>query len=118
MTVDRKIANSLKNLAEIGSGQYISFISDCLLNYSRPIDDPIPRNCLAPFVSLPSMPRKTLSYLLLRMIVLSFPTCTIGGQVGDHKNQAFPPSLIDNELLCFGIKASLPQCVEENQIVH
>ena len=35
-----------------------------------------------------------------------------------HENQAFPPSIIDNELLYFGKKASLLQCIEKNQTVQ
>ncbi|KAL8620123.1 hypothetical protein ACOMHN_052065 [Nucella lapillus] len=111
------------NAKRIGEEQFEAFTRECLLDRTKAVDDPIPRNKLKVFsTSAPRSQSKGQQQLAsVKNDRELFARMYIGCQTRDgnleeffrHENQACPPALSDSGSLCTGTKSDLLTCLEE-----
>ncbi|QQP38995.1 uncharacterized protein LOC103506659 [Caligus rogercresseyi] len=111
------------NAKKIGQEQFEAFTRECLLDTTKAVDDPIPRNKLKVFsTSTPRSKSKGQQQLIsVKNDHDFFARMYIGCQTRDgnledffrHENQACPPALSDGGNLFTGTKSDLITCLEE-----
>ncbi|KAL8570989.1 hypothetical protein ACOMHN_037849 [Nucella lapillus] len=114
---------TVMNAKRIGQEQFEAFTRECLLDRTKAVDDPIPRNKLKVFsTSTPRNQSKGQQQLAsVKNDRELFVRMYIGCQTRDgnheeffrHENQACPPALSDGGSLCTGTKSDLLTCLEE-----
>ncbi|KAJ8395934.1 hypothetical protein AAFF_G00026420 [Aldrovandia affinis] len=114
---------TVMNAKRIGQEQFEAFTRECLLDRTKAVDDPIPRNKLKVFsTSTPRSQSKGQQQLAsVKNDRELFARLYIGCQTRDgnleelfrHENQACPPALSDGGSLCTGTKNDLLTCLEE-----
>ncbi|KAJ8394425.1 hypothetical protein AAFF_G00046360 [Aldrovandia affinis] len=114
---------TVMNAKRIGQEQFEAFTRECLLDRTKAVDDPIPRNKLKVFsTSTPRSQSKGQQQLAsIKNDRELFARLYIGCQTRDgnleeffrHENQACPPALSDGGSLCTGTKYDLLTCLEE-----
>lgn len=122
--VDPLISASLNNVEKVGIDQYNAFVNDRLIARTKPLDDPIKKNQLAPFHQPSRKVQQSSKMSVVKSDCSFFSRLYIGCQTrgGDlddffqYENQPFPPSLSDNGQLRFGQKSDLLQCIENDTV--
>ena len=114
---------TVMNAKKIGQEQFEAFTRECLLDRTKAVDDPIPRNKLKVFsTSTPRSKSKGQQQLIsVKNDRELFARMYIGCQTRDgnleeffrHENQACPPALSDGGNLFTGTKSDLITCLEE-----
>ncbi|KAL8591566.1 hypothetical protein ACOMHN_055533 [Nucella lapillus] len=114
---------TVMNAKRIGQEQFEALTRECLLDRTKAVDDPIPRNKLKVFsTSTPRSQSKGQQQLAsVKNDRELFARMYIGCQTRDgnleeffrHENQACPPALSDGGSLCTGTKSDLLTCLEE-----
>ncbi|KAJ8393331.1 hypothetical protein AAFF_G00062320 [Aldrovandia affinis] len=113
---------TVMNAKRIGQEQFEAFTRECLLDRTKAVDDPIPRNKLKVFsTSTQARAKVSNSSPPSRMTMNSSHACTLAARRGmetlrsyfRHENQACPPALSDGGSLCTGTKNDLLTCLEE-----
>ena len=117
-----EVVESVKNIKKIGQSQYKAFVTERMVERTRPITHPIKRNKL-PLFSRPTT--KTVSKKQAQVSALKddcslfsrlYISCqTREGDLGDffrHENQPWPPSLSHHGQLRQGNKAELVRCLQ------
>ncbi|KAL8599495.1 hypothetical protein ACOMHN_065946 [Nucella lapillus] len=117
------VVETVMNAKMIGQEQFEAFTRECLLDRTKAVDDPIPRNKLKVFsTSTPRSQSKGQQQLAsVKNDSELFAHMYIGCQTRDgnleeffrHENQACPPALSDGGSLCTGTKSDLLTCLEE-----
>ena len=120
--VDTSVASSIYQAEDIGKKQYLTFITERLIERTTPLSEPITKNKLSLF-SRPhprekSKTSKQLSSLKSDVSLFSRLYIACQSRDGDldnffqHENQAFPPSLSNLGKLRQENKANLLSCLE------
>lgn len=114
---------TVMNAKRIGQEQFKAFTRECLLDRTKAVDNPIPRNKLKVFsTSTPRSQSKGQQQLTsVKNDRELFARLYIGCQTRDgnleeffcHENQACPPALSDGGNLFTGTKSDLITCLEE-----
>ncbi|KAL8619769.1 hypothetical protein ACOMHN_025855 [Nucella lapillus] len=113
---------TVMNAKRIGQEQLKAFTRECLLDRTKAVDDPIPRNKLKVFsTSTPRSQSKGQQQLAsVKNDRKLFARMYVGCQTRDgnleffrHENQACPPALSDGRSLCSGTNSDLLTCLEE-----
>ncbi|KAL8559114.1 hypothetical protein ACOMHN_046162 [Nucella lapillus] len=114
---------TVMNAKRIGQEQFEAITRECLLDRTKAVDDPIPRNKLKVFsTSTPRCQSKGQQQLAsIKNDRELFARMYIGCQTRDgnleeffrHEIQACPPALSDGGSLCTGTKSDLLTCLEE-----
>ena len=116
-------AETVMNAKRIGQEQFETFTRECLLDRTKAVDDPIPRNKLKVFsTSTPRSRSKGQQQLASvkndrELFARLYIVCqTRDGNLEEfcrHENQACPPALSDGGNLFTGTKNDLITCLEE-----
>ena len=117
-----EVVESVQNIKKIGQSQYKAFVSERMVERTKPITHPIKRNKL-PLFSRPttkSVSKKQAQVSALKDDCLLFSRLNISCQTreGDleeffrHENQPWPPSLSQHGQLRQGNKAELVRCLQ------
>ncbi|KAL8586673.1 hypothetical protein ACOMHN_038659 [Nucella lapillus] len=114
---------TVMNAKRIGQEQFEAFTRECLLDRTKAVGNPIPRNKLKVFsTSTPRSQSKGQQQLAsVKNDREVFARMYIGCQTRDgnleeffcHENQACPPALYDGGSLCTGTNSDLLTCLEE-----
>ena len=110
-------------MEKLGHGQYVTYVSECLVSQTVPITEPIKRNGLCLF-SRPPVRKKSSKQLQLSSLKNKcslFSRLYIASQIrnGDldeffkHESQAYPPALTQTGMLRTGMKSDLLHCLQE-----
>ncbi len=120
---DTAVINSLKNIEKLGQEQYDSYVSERLVNQTKPITDPIKLNKLSLFSWHPAREKSKSQQQLssLKSDCSLFSRLYIASQIRDgnldeffeHENQACPPSLSHMGKVRTGTKSDLLGCLED-----
>ncbi|KAL8623394.1 hypothetical protein ACOMHN_060264 [Nucella lapillus] len=113
---------TVMNAKRIGQEQFEAFTRECLLDRTKTVDDPIPRNKLKVFsTSTPRSQSKGQQQLAsVKNDRELFARMYIGCRTRDgnleeffcHEIQECPPALSDGGSLCTGTKSDLLTCLE------
>ena len=120
---DPAVINTVRKIETLGQGQYDTYVSDRLVNQTKPISTSIKKNNLPLFNRLP-VREKTKSQLQLTSLKndcslfsrLYVASQVRGGNLDDffeHENHAYPPALSQNGKLRLGTKSDLVRCLED-----
>lgn len=120
---DVAVVESLNQIEKLGQDQYDTYVSERLVNHTKPITDLIPRNNILLF-SRPPVREKSKSQQQLSSLKNDcslFSRLYIASQMRDgnldeffeHENQACPPSLSHMGKLRTGTKSDLLGCLED-----
>lgn len=114
---DPKVANTIRNIEQIGKNQYQEYIRDRLDNRTKPLSDPIKQNKLHLFSRQESkvVAKDKQQISSLKQNCSLFAQLYVSCQVRDgnldeffrHENQAYPPSLSQFGQLRLGSKSDL-----------
>lgn len=120
--MDQSVVNTVNRVVELGQEQYTTFIQERLLDQTKRITDPLPRNQL-PLFSTPASKRPAkgkLEIASLKNDCNLFSRLYVACQTRDgdldgffsHENQSTPPSLSQYGKLRPTNKAALLTCLE------
>ncbi|XP_076078833.1 uncharacterized protein LOC143048849 [Mytilus galloprovincialis] len=115
--VDPKVANTVRNIEQIGNDKYHEYVRERLDKRTRPLSDPIKQNKLHLFrrQELRSESKEKRQISSLKQNCSLFSQLYVSCQVRDsdldeffpHENQAYPPSLSQFGQLRLGSKSDL-----------
>ncbi|KAK3737220.1 hypothetical protein QZH41_001820 [Actinostola sp. cb2023] len=116
------IVNNVRQIETLGKQQYENFVTERLVNRTKPITEPIKRNKLPLFSKPPAQEKSKAQHkvISLKNDCSLFSRLYIACQIrnGDleeffkHENQAFPPSLSQAGAMRSGTKSDLVHCLE------
>lgn len=118
----KEVVESVKNIQKVGQDQYKAFVTEKMIQRTKPITDPIKRNKLPLFSRLPikAASKKQAQVAALKDDCSLFSRLYIACQSRDgdlqdffkHENQPWPPSLSQQGQLRQGNKAELVRCLQ------
>jgi hypothetical protein len=121
--VDTEVIHTVNHIEKLGQDQYDTFITERLVDQTKPINDPIKRNNL-PLFSRPPVREKSRSQQQISSLKNDcslFSRLYIASQIRDgnldeffaHENQACPPALSQMGKLRSCTKSDLVGCLED-----
>lgn len=120
---NKPVVDTLYKIEEVGFKQYNTFVTERLIDRTKPLDDTIKKNMLCLFGS-PRVRKKSKAQELMSAVKSDrnlFSRLSVACQVRDgnlqeffsHENQTCPPSLSDRGKLRLGTKSDIVRCLEE-----
>ena len=120
---DPAVIHTLRQIKSLGQEPYDTYVSERLVNQTKPITDPFKRNNLPQF-SRPPVREKSRAQLQLSSLknhCSLFSRLYIASQIRSgnldqffqHENQAYPPALSQMGKLRTGTKSDLVGCLED-----
>lgn len=120
--MDETSVRCLTTIKERGQEQYQAFIEERLHQQLKPINDPIVRNKISLFNTLPQKTKSAMASGLLKAEANLFARLYVACQSRDgdideffrHENHAYPPALSSYGQIRQGKKADLMSCLEQS----